>query len=266
MNFSPELLTFAVSHWPICCHLSAVRYWGEVSPFSLWPSYTFWLAMASLAAAWHSQLQMKLRLSQIQRGWNSLPPCWNDQRQNTTALNGHWAVSVISGQWLAANWWLWPKNANTTNPLNFLHTASNSHLPLTVPMRLWSLLLASSCSLSQHCFSFSPGKATPRRRIKPEDCVSLDKVRDDSWDEGWREEGRKMSDWVAEKEGGRMKAIQKRKADSTSMDASVFVRTSNRKQASDKHNILLLLIFPSSQQRNPILPSDRAVGGLSLGQ
>lgn len=51
-------------------------------------------------------------------------------------------------------------------------------------MRLWSLLLASACSLSHSCLSFSPGKATPRRRVKPEDCVSLDKVTDDSWEGG----------------------------------------------------------------------------------
>ena len=53
---------------------------------------------------------------------------------------------------------------------------------LTVPMRLWSLLLASSRSLSHSSLSFSPGKATPKRRIKPEDSVSLARVTGESWD------------------------------------------------------------------------------------
>lgn len=41
----------------------------------------------------------------------------------------------------------------------------------TAPIRLWSLLLASSCSLSHASLSFSPGNAAPRRRVKPEDSV-----------------------------------------------------------------------------------------------
>lgn len=45
------------------------------------------------------------------------------------------------------------------------------------------------------------------------------------------------------------------------MDASVFVRTRNRKQASDKHNILLLLIFPARLQWNPTLPGDKGSRG-----
>lgn len=42
------------------------------------------------------------------------------------------------------------------------------------------------------------------------------------------------------------------------MDGSVFVRAENRKLASDKHNILLL-IFPAWLPWNPSLPSDRLV-------
>lgn len=49
-------------------------------------------------------------------------------------------------------------------------------------MRRWSLLLASSCSLSHSCLSFSPGKATAWRRVTPPGSVSLAWVTDDSWD------------------------------------------------------------------------------------
>lgn len=41
----------------------------------------------------------------------------------------------------------------------------------------------------------------------------------------------------------------------------MFVRTRNRKQASDKHNILLLLIFPARLQWNPTLPGDKGSRG-----
>lgn len=110
-------------------------------------------------------------------------------------------------QWQPANWQLWVNNANT----------KPSRLPLTVPMRLWSLLLASACSLSHSCLSLSPGKATPRRRVKPEHCVSLDKVTDESWDKtGKRKRERNIYDWVVEWEWGSVRTIQKRKADSTS--------------------------------------------------
>lgn len=46
----------------------------------------------------------------------------------------------------------------------------------TVPMRLWSLLLASSCCVSHSCLSFSPGKATPDRRIKHAESAWLARV------------------------------------------------------------------------------------------
>lgn len=64
----------------------------------------------------------------------------------------------------------------------------------TVPMRLWSLLLASSCSLSHSCLSFSPGKATPWRRVTHQGSVSLAWVTDDSWD------GPDMEWWQGERD------------------------------------------------------------------
>lgn len=57
-------------------------------------------------------------------------------------------------------------------------------------MRLWSLLLASSCSLSHSSLSFSPGNATPSRRDKPEGFVWLARVTEDIW--GDAEDGEKM--------------------------------------------------------------------------
>lgn len=63
---------------------------------------------------------------------------------------------------------------------------------LTVPMRLWSRLLASSCSLSHSSFSFSPGKATPNSRVKPEDSVWLARVTEDSWNGTEMKSGEKI--------------------------------------------------------------------------
>lgn len=135
---------------------------------------------------------------------------------------------------------------------------------LTVPMRLWSLLLASSCSLSHSCLSFSPGKATPRRRIKPEDSVWLARVVDDSWDVpdmewgevGERENNEQTKRW--QKREGEWGWARRGRVTARLMDGSVFVRAENRKLASDKHNILLL-IFPAWLTWNPTLPSDSPV-------
>lgn len=131
----------------------------------------------------------------------------------------------------------------------------------TVPMRLWSLLRASSCSLSHSCLSLSVGKATPCRRVARQGSVSLAWVTDDSWDgpdmEWWRgESDRENNESTTERDG----EGQPEKGDVTArlMGATVFVRQENRKLASDKHNILLW-IFPAWLPWNPTLPSDSPI-------
>lgn len=154
----------------------------------------------------------------------------------------------------------------------FLLFFSSLRFRFTVPMRLWSLLLASSCSLSHSCLSFSPGKATPRRRIQPEDSVWLARVTDVSWDVtdtkwgevGERKEGKSNEQkkrWQQRK--GEWGSARRGRQTARLMDGSVFVRTENRKPASDKHNILLL-IFPAWLPWNPGLPNGSPVWKLLL--
>lgn len=126
-------------------------------------------------------------------------------------------------------------------------------------MRLWSLLLASSCSLSHCSLSFSPGKATPKRRIKPEDSVWLARVTGDSWvgtDAQWGEaEGCKNNFFKANQEvenekGGVGSARRGRvnRWETALMDSDVLVMAENRKLAFARHNILLLIIILTAME------------------
>lgn len=63
---------------------------------------------------------------------------------------------------------------------------------------------------------------------------------------------------TCQQQKGMMGVSQKKGGYSTSEDASVFVRQENRKLASHKHNILLL-IFPAWLPSNPTLPSNSPI-------
>lgn len=65
--------------------------------------------------------------------------------------------------------------------------------------------------------------------------------------------------WVNKRAGDGEAQPEKGGVAARLMAATVFLRQENRKLASDKHNILLLLIFPAWLPRNPTLPSNSPI-------